>query len=288
MKKNMLVFDTTNLTAPDSDGRPAVRVEEVEVGVNVRVIVCTRCGKAVTPAFRWDENGGPFVLRAFVECPECVEAAPDKDARIAELEAQLADERQEFDRDYETLREKLDLDIKELCAQRARATAAEARAEAAEKQLAEAKEEIATLAFAAHMPADYPYGLPSWICQRLYAAYIAQASNKKEWNALMRALDAKERAEARLTEAEKKFKDEREHSEWLQEECNKAVDEKEEANGRAVTLEAALKAVEWVDVPSDQTGNQYCPLCKYWIWEGHEEGCLIGAALEPGRQEEPK
>jgi chromosome segregation ATPase len=44
MKKNMLVFDTTNLTAPDSDGRPAVRVEEVEVvpsgdGVTDSVIV---------------------------------------------------------------------------------------------------------------------------------------------------------------------------------------------------------------------------------------------------------
>jgi hypothetical protein len=34
------------------------------------------------------------------------------------------------------------------------------------------KEEIATLAHAAHMPADYAYGLPSWINQVLYAAYI--------------------------------------------------------------------------------------------------------------------
>jgi len=40
-----------------------------------------------------------------------------------------------------------------------------ARAEAAELDLAAAQS-------AAHMPADYPHGLPSWINQHLYAAYI--------------------------------------------------------------------------------------------------------------------
>lgn len=30
--KNYLIFDATNLTEPDSDGRPAVRIEGVEAG----------------------------------------------------------------------------------------------------------------------------------------------------------------------------------------------------------------------------------------------------------------
>ena len=40
-----------------------------------------------------------------------------------------------------------------------------ARAEAAEA-------ELATIKFAAHMPDGYDHGLPSWIEQYLYAAYI--------------------------------------------------------------------------------------------------------------------
>lgn len=47
-----------------------------------------------------------------------------------------------------------------------------ARAATLERQCAESEEEIATLAFAAHMDADYAYGLPTWINMVLYAAYI--------------------------------------------------------------------------------------------------------------------
>ena len=48
---------------------------------------------------------------------------------------------------------------------RVRAERAEAEAEALRAQLDTAQE-------AAHMPDDWPHGLPSWIAQRLYAAYI--------------------------------------------------------------------------------------------------------------------
>lgn len=46
------------------------------------------------------------------------------------------------------------------------------RAEAAEARAAELERELAAVSFAAHMPADWPHGLSSWIDQRLYAAYI--------------------------------------------------------------------------------------------------------------------
>lgn len=36
----------------------------------------------------------------------------------------------------------------------------------------ERAEELEAIKFAAHMPPDYEHGLPSWINQRLYAAYI--------------------------------------------------------------------------------------------------------------------
>ena len=47
----------------------------------------------------------------------------------------------------------------------ARAERAEAERDALRAQLDAAQE-------AAHMPDDWPHGLPSWIAQRLYAAYI--------------------------------------------------------------------------------------------------------------------
>jgi hypothetical protein len=81
----------------------------------------------------------------------------------------------------------------------------------AEAQLAEAKKEIDTLTFAAHMPRDYEYGLPSWICQRLYRAYIAQGENKEHWDALTVALRERDEAEAQLAEARKMVK------EWTEE-----------------------------------------------------------------------
>ena len=51
---------------------------------------------------------------------------------------------------------------------KARALAAEAEAAQLRAKLDEAQE-------AAHMPDDWPHGLPSWIAQRLYAAYIGAA-----------------------------------------------------------------------------------------------------------------
>lgn len=39
-------------------------------------------------------------------------------------------------------------------------------------RLAWLQDELAAVRFAAHMPDDYEYGLPSWINQHLYAAYI--------------------------------------------------------------------------------------------------------------------
>jgi hypothetical protein len=45
-------------------------------GLHFRVIACFHCGKAVTPAFPWDEDNGPFPVRGIVECPECIESQP--------------------------------------------------------------------------------------------------------------------------------------------------------------------------------------------------------------------
>jgi hypothetical protein len=63
-------------------------------------------------------------------------------------------------------------------------------------QLAAAEKELDALTFAAHMPPDYPYGLPSWIWLRLYRTYIAQGKNKEHWDALKHALDGRDAAEA--------------------------------------------------------------------------------------------
>ena len=63
--------------------------------------------------------------------------------------------------DYETARAALESDTR-------RAERAEAEAEALRARLDAAQE-------AAHMPDDWPHGLPSWIAQRLYAAYIGAA-----------------------------------------------------------------------------------------------------------------
>lgn len=60
------------------------------------------------------------------------------------------------------------------------------------------QKEMAAIECGASMPADYPYGLPSWICQRLYTAYIHQARNQKEWDALKRALDERDAALAQV------------------------------------------------------------------------------------------
>lgn len=90
--------------------------------------------------------------------------------------------------------------------------AALAEIAALESRLAEATNQIAALTYAAHMPPDYPYGLPSWINQRLYRMYIEQGENQEQWDALTQALDARDAAEAResrLRAALTRIRDER-------------------------------------------------------------------------------
>ena len=53
--------------------------------------------------------------------------------------------------------------------------AMQARAERAEAERAELRADLDAAREAAHMPDDWPHGLPSWIAQRLYAAYIGAA-----------------------------------------------------------------------------------------------------------------
>ena len=50
-----------------------------------------------------------------------------------------------------------------------------ARAERAEAEAAQLRADLDAAREAAHMPDDWPHGLPSWITQRLYAAYIGAA-----------------------------------------------------------------------------------------------------------------
>jgi len=47
-----------------------------------------------------------------------------------------------------------------------------AQLDAANARVATLTDEIDTLKSAAHMPEDYEFGLPSWINQKLYSAYI--------------------------------------------------------------------------------------------------------------------
>jgi hypothetical protein len=61
--------------------------------------------------------------------------------------------------------------------------------------------------------------------------------------------------------------------------CYKADARIAELEADNAKMRAALEMVEWVDVEGSQTGDMYCPLCKEWIWEGHEDDCLIGLAL---------
>jgi hypothetical protein len=181
MKKNMLVFDTSNFTAPDSDGRPAVRVEEVEV---------VPSGDGVTDSIIVKLTG----------------ANTEANNRIAELEGQLK---------------------------------------------------------------------------------MADARNALLFKEKADAIALITELEARLKVAEKKFKDEREHSEWLQEECNKAVDEKEEANGRSVTLEAALREVIGELKVIEKRATAVVGLAAYEIEHiAAEARKLAQSALEPARQAE--
>jgi hypothetical protein len=105
-------------------------------------------------------------------------------------------------------------------------------------------------------------------------AQLASARTEcEEWRnrkdaAIIRAEEAEERedaAEARAEAAETALADRIEH-------CKNH-------HSDVTNLRAALEMVEWVDVEGSQTGDMYCPLCKEWIWEGHEDDCLIGLAL---------
>jgi len=62
---------------------------------------------------------------------------------------------------------------KQLTDMETRAVAAEMAGDALESQLQEAQAEMGAIRFAAHMPAEYQFGLPSWINQQLYGRLIA-------------------------------------------------------------------------------------------------------------------
>lgn len=52
---------------------------------------CSTCGKVVSGTM-----DGTFVVRAYVECPECIEKQPDKDTRILALETSMREIRERF------------------------------------------------------------------------------------------------------------------------------------------------------------------------------------------------
>ena len=125
--------------------------------------------------------------------------------------------------------------------------------------------QLAALTAAAHMPADYPHGLPSWINQRLYRTYIEQGKDQAHWDALTAALDARDKAEAQLAEAHARAE------RWktlagqsAMSDFNNQIDNK--------TLRAALEAVEWSAFE--------CPSCHAAEEHGHKDGCALQAALK--------
>lgn len=102
--------------------------------VNVTVITCGGCGRAVTPAIPW-EGKGPLLIEASVECPECAGKAKaqlaeaneraDKWQRAFNVRCQQADERDGAISDQFTLLANAEHEARE-------------RAEKAEARLAEA------------------------------------------------------------------------------------------------------------------------------------------------------
>lgn len=91
-------------------------------------------------------------------------------------------------------------------------------------------------------------------------------------------------AEARVEAAEKKFKDEREHSEWLQGECNKAVDDMEEANSRAEKAEAEAERLRRLIAKAQPIIEAHYE--EYYQGAGVDIRPEIAAALSPAATDE--
>lgn len=53
--------------------------------MNTQSIKCSRCGKSVSREFPWPK-GKPLLVRAWVECPECINGDEEEDAEQAEGE----------------------------------------------------------------------------------------------------------------------------------------------------------------------------------------------------------
>ena len=71
---------------------------------------------------------------------------------------------------------------------------------------------------------------------------------------------------------------------WIVLALNFAINDLEKAEAlckeladRLVRMEKALRAVEWKGDPEE---FDVCPLCRGYIRNGHNPGCLIGEALE--------
>lgn len=53
---------------------------------NTTFIRCSRCGKSVSHIFSWPDDV-PFIVRAWVECPECLEKDDPEQTRRILLDA---------------------------------------------------------------------------------------------------------------------------------------------------------------------------------------------------------
>jgi hypothetical protein len=144
-------------------------------------------------------------------------------------------------------------------------------------KLEEVERELDAVTFAAHMPEDYEYGLPSWICQRLYWAYIHQGKNKGHWDALKTALNERDAARTALEAAEK------ENAELALENVGLAAtlklkyeSELEAARGMA----EILTQIEWVE---DDCHFNCCPVCGNSCGTGHHKDCDLSKALTAWR-----
>ena len=79
------------------------RLQEAE---KQRDVHCSTCGKVV--------SGKGGIIRAYVECPECIEKQPDKDKVILELQAKNKDlegQIEKLNKEFEAYRDAMTFDI---------------------------------------------------------------------------------------------------------------------------------------------------------------------------------
>ena len=71
-----------------------------------RDVHCSTCGKVV--------SGKGGIIRAYVECPECIEKQPDKDKTISDLQAKNKDlegQIEKLNKEFEAYRDAMTFDI---------------------------------------------------------------------------------------------------------------------------------------------------------------------------------